>query len=297
MTLDETSSDNSGVISANNSETCNVALTRSIEPNTYNTLSLPFDVDNDVLKATFGDDVELAQLNGTHMDDGTLYFDFVPADAITAGVPYLIYVTADVQNPLSFDDVTLKEGTQPVVTSLASFIPVFDVTTLDNGNENILFLGANNTLFYPSVTSGDMKGFRAYFEVTGEAQGAKAMVMMDNSLTGVKTILNESLQNEQVYDLQGRMVTPLAKGFYILNGKKVSNHQVKYLQIMEKRKYVSPRTSRVNVMMDGNFLMASETPSTNYRSTGLGHGDGVSGNGDGGDAAGALSKVGFWEFN
>ena len=66
-----------------------------------------------------------------------------------------------------------------------------------------------------------MKGFRAYFKVKGAAQGAKAMVMMDNSLTGVKTILNENLQNEQVYDLQGRKVTRPAKGLYIMNGKKV----------------------------------------------------------------------------
>ena len=65
---------------------------------------------------------------------------------------------------------------------------------------------------------------------------------------------------------------------------------------MKKSKYICPRTSRVNVRMDGYFLMASETPSTNYSSTGLGHGDGISGKGDGGDAAGALSKAGFWDL-
>ena len=221
VTLDETSSDNSGVISANNGETCNVILTRRIVPGSYNTLCLPFDVDNALLKEKFGEDVELAELSDTHMDNETLYFDFAPADAITAGVPYLIYVSNAVESPITFNAVTVKEGTQPVTTSLADFIPVFDVTTLDNGNENILFLGANNTLYNPSTTSGAMKGFRAYFKVKGEAQGAKAMVMMDNSLTGVKTILNENLQNEQVYDLQGRMVTRPAKGLYIMNGKKV----------------------------------------------------------------------------
>ena len=195
-------------------------MARSIVPGSYNTLSLPFDVDNVLLKEKFGGDVELAELSGTHMENETLYFDFAPADAITAGVPYLIYVSNAVESPITFNAVTVKEGTQPVTTSLADFIPVFDVKTLDNGNENILFLGANNTLYYPSASSGAMKGFRAYFEVK-EAQGAKAMVMMDNSLTGVKTILNENLQNEQVYDLQGRMVTRPAKGLYIVNGKKV----------------------------------------------------------------------------
>ncbi len=197
-----------------------MTLNRPIVAGSYNTLCLPFDVDNKMLKATFGDDVELAQLNDTHMDNETLYFDFVPADAVTAGTPHLIYVPTTVAKPM-FNAVTVKEGTQPVTTSLAKFIPVFNVTKLDNGNENILFLGANNTLFYPNTDSGDMKGFRAYFEVTGKAQGAKAMVMIDNSVTSIKTILNESLQSEQVYDLQGRMVTRPTKGLYIVNGKKV----------------------------------------------------------------------------
>ena len=221
IALNENSDDNNATISEYNGKPCKVTLARSIVPGSYNTLSLPFDVDNALLKEKFGEDVELAELSGTHMDNETLYFDFAPADAITAGVPYLIYVSDAVESPITFNAVTVKEETQPVTTSLADFIPVFDVTTLDNGNENILFLGANNTLFYPSTSSGAMKGFRAYFKVKGEAQGAKAMVMMDNSLTGVKTILNENLQNEQVYDLQGRMVTRPAKGLYIMNGKKV----------------------------------------------------------------------------
>lgn len=225
IALDETSRGNSFTINANNGEIRNVTLARTIVPGSYNTLCLPFDVNNDMLKYKFGDDVELAQLSDTHMENGTLYFDFTPADAITAGVPYLIYVSNAVESPITFNAVTVKEGTTTVDKDLAKFIPVFDVTTLGNGNENenknILFLGANNTLYYPSTTSGDMKGFRAYFKVKGEAQGAKAMVMMDNSLTGVKTILNENLQNEQVYDLQGRMVTRPAKGLYIVNGKKV----------------------------------------------------------------------------
>ena len=221
VVLDEASTSNSDIIAANNGVTCGVTLTRSIVPGTYNTLCLPFDVDNDLLKATFGDDVELARLNATHMQDGTLYFDFTTADAITAGNPYLIYVSAAVPNPITFNKVMVKEDLETISTSLADFIPVFDVTTLDNGNEDVLFLGANNTLYYPNASSGDLKGFRAFFEVTGEAQGAKTMVVLDNSLTGIKTVLNENLQNENVYDLQGRMVNNPEKGVYIVNGKKV----------------------------------------------------------------------------
>lgn len=65
---------------------------------------------------------------------------------------------------------------------------------------------------------------------------------------------------------------------------------------MEKSKYISPRTTRVSVRMDGFFLMASDSSSMGYSSTGLGQGSGISGNGDGGDAADALSKSGFWDL-
>ena len=65
---------------------------------------------------------------------------------------------------------------------------------------------------------------------------------------------------------------------------------------MEKRKYISPRTSRVSERMDGYFLMASETPSKKYNSTGLGQGDGISGNGDEGDASTALTRESSWDF-
>lgn len=219
--LDEVSNGNGAILTSHNGKTCNVTLARVIVPNTYNALCLPFAVDNDLLKQTFGDDVELVQLNSTTMEDETLYFNFGAADAIEAGKPYLIYVSQDMASPMKFNAVGVNAATETISTDLADFIPVFDVTTLDNGNENILFLGVANTLYYPSATSGDMKGFRAYFEVHGSANGAKAKFVLDNSLTGVKTILNEQMQNENVYDLQGRMVSNPTKGLYIVNGKKV----------------------------------------------------------------------------
>ena len=65
---------------------------------------------------------------------------------------------------------------------------------------------------------------------------------------------------------------------------------------MEKGKYMSPHTSRGSVRMDGFFLMASNTPSMRYSSTGLCQGGGISGNSNGGNAADALSKAGFWDL-
>ena len=66
---------------------------------------------------------------------------------------------------------------------------------------------------------------------------------------------------------------------------------------MEKSKYICPRTSRVNVKVDG-FILSTSTPTPpKYSSSGLGHSGGISGKGDGADASGALAKTSFWEFN
>lgn len=65
---------------------------------------------------------------------------------------------------------------------------------------------------------------------------------------------------------------------------------------MEKRKYMKPRTTRVTVNGEGFLLMASDQESLKYNSSNLGFGNGISGKGEGGDAASALSKGAFWDL-
>jgi hypothetical protein len=55
-----------------------------------------------------------------------------------------------------------------------------------------------------------------------------------------------------------------------------------------KSKYIKPCMKNVDVRIKGYMLMASETPTTRYGSTGLGHGNGISGDGDEGNAFDAL---------
>ena len=64
---------------------------------------------------------------------------------------------------------------------------------------------------------------------------------------------------------------------------------------MEKSKYICPRTSRVNVKVDGFILTASTPTGPKYSSSGLNKG-GISGNGEAADASGAFSKMCYWEF-
>ena len=224
LVLDENNEDNEAILSAYDRRICNVNMKRTIRAGMYNTLCLPFDVDEETLVEKFGEDVEIATLNGAHMNGDKVVFEFENTNeyGIIAGLPYLIHVSKDVKDP-SFSDVTIKNRLIPIVFSLASFYPIYSTSALEGGNQSLRFVGANNTLYYPDVNSGKMKGFRAFFKFNDEkAYDAKAtFVVVDNVSTGMKTILNKYLQNETVYDLQGRKVSHPTKGLYIVNGKKI----------------------------------------------------------------------------
>ena len=73
------------------------------------------------------------------------------------------------------------------------------------------------------LTSGGIKGLRAYFIVPASGVGARIHFMEENETTGIESIDNGQLimDNGAVYDLQGRKVQNPKRGMYIINGKKV----------------------------------------------------------------------------
>lgn len=121
-----------------NKITATNVINRSFVANEWQAICLPFDLDGDELKATFGTGVELAEytlLNGTTMT-------FTPQDklALHAGVPYLIKPSQAVQNP-NFGDVVLSIQ-QPKTIKLSetdeiSFVGTFFKTTTGTGTSII----------------------------------------------------------------------------------------------------------------------------------------------------------------
>jgi hypothetical protein len=106
--------------------------------------------------------------------------------------------------------------------------------TLDGGDKSNLFLGADNTLHWPSADRS-IGSFRAYFHVDGGSVSAIKLHFGDNENT---TAINEHDCNATLsereshkshelsgvwFDLQGRRLDakPTAKGLYIVNGKKI----------------------------------------------------------------------------
>jgi len=197
-----------------------VRLTRTISASKWNTICLPFSMDNTTLKATYGDDVKIANFTGynsatkelqfTKMADGT--------DAITANTPCLIKVSsAVVSEEKVISGVTIATGTPTVTFSPAVFTGVYASTTMTAGDYFI----SGGKLYKATAASQDVKPFRAYF--TGVP--SEARLAIDEGFGEVTRIdlpgADKQTTDGSYYNLQGQRIQQPTKGLYIVNGRKV----------------------------------------------------------------------------
>ena len=93
--------------------------------------------------------------------------------------------------------------------------------------KNVLFMAAENTLKHPSSLPANMKGFRAYFQLKGDAANAASFNLDfgNGETTGINSLTSEPSSNGEgsIYSLDGRRLSskPAQKGVYIVNGKKM----------------------------------------------------------------------------
>lgn len=179
---------------------------------------MPFDIPSDQLKAAFGDKCQLAKY--TSCDATTLYF--TTRDAVQAGFPYLLYPTQERNGDYyEFTGVDhFATGVQTVTPGenyRVSFVPNFAQSTAPAG---VYVIRKNEVYHLPQSMA--IKGFRGYFqEESGSVSPAK--IMIDGIATGISTI-ETAPQADRVYNLNGQQMrqgtSGLAKGVYIINGKK-----------------------------------------------------------------------------
>ena len=169
-TIDEEETDVEAVIGANDGKTVNVQLTRSLVAGMYNTICLPFAVSAAEMGRVFQGAV-VKELSSSSIEEGefVLNLNFTAVNEMAAGKPYLIKPAADIVNP-KFIGVTIDKTLRPINTSNANFVGNFVKGTIP-ADENNLFLGANNTLYFPTVDT-EIKGMRAYFIIHDAPAGA-----------------------------------------------------------------------------------------------------------------------------
>ena len=111
----------------------------------------------------------------------------------------------------------------------STFTGFFSPVSLKANDKTVLYLGADNKLYYPSAdrTVGSCRAVFALNGLTaGEKAKARAFVLnFGDESTGITTTnyTNDTNTDGAWYDMQGRRLSgkPSQHGIYIKNGKKV----------------------------------------------------------------------------
>ncbi len=193
LTIDEAATSNTVIHNNYRNGNHDIQIIRTITPNMYNTICLPFDVNSSQLQAIFGADVELRQMASATLSGDVLNLNFDAATSIYRGTPYLIKTTKAVVNPV-FTDVEIKVETgQATSGDNANFVGSFIKGTVPAGEDN-LFLGANDLLYF-SEAATTIKGMRAYFQIHDVPSGAPIrqarIVEQGNVVTALEFINGE----------------------------------------------------------------------------------------------------------
>ena len=175
------------------------------------------------LKRFVGDDVD------------KVYFESEAGNSLEANVPYLFAMPVDLSSKtIKFvgENTTVKkaDAVSPFTAESYSFVG----STCAVSAENIYTLNDGGSAFLLGQGSN---AFRAYFKPVTFNPAVTRLSIRTDETSGIQSMYNEPLgehsetlategtqectMNNEVYDLQGRRVTPTAKGVYIKNGRKV----------------------------------------------------------------------------
>ena len=222
VVLDE-ENNNDKVVEDYAGKTVNVTLKRTISDTYLNPFCVPFDMTADQITAVFGEGSVVSAF--TSVTGKVMNFEKVAT--ITAGQPYIVQATK-ASTEISLDKVEMKFEPGSDVKRESdelsmSFNGIVSPYTFKKNDGTELFLDKEGNLRYPSTVGSQMKGMRAYFEVL-DGTGNEAKVNIGGGLSSIDKLMNGEAMTGKVYNLNGQYVgntlDGLAKGLYIMNGKK-----------------------------------------------------------------------------
>lgn len=209
---------NEGLLTALNSKTTNVSVYRSLKAGMYNTLCLPFDVND--LTGTPLENATVWQYNGATVENEAtnkeIFLNFEEVNAIEAGKPYLVEPAEDIAAPMEFKNVTISTTVgSNVAQGAVTMHGILHPTELQANNKSILFLVENNNLAWANETA-NMNGMRAYFKVNDESllsARTRAYIRREptvttdmEKITTTETEIKKVIYNNNLYILRGEEV-------------------------------------------------------------------------------------------
>ena len=222
--------DNSELLSAWDGKVADVTLSGRTftKNNQWNTICLPFDL---TIAGSVLDGAEVRTLASTTLAGQNLTMTF--SDNLTeieAGKPYVIRWASGepLANP-KFEGVTVENAnvnTNSITADYVTFIGTFAPTALVKDDVTNLYLGSNNTLYYPNVDNFKVNAFRAYFKVSDSAAAMGYSIIADfgsGSTTRIQNAVDAESELDSWYTLNGVKLDskPTQKGVFIHNGTKV----------------------------------------------------------------------------
>lgn len=200
-----------------------VTLTRTLQPDIWNTVSLPFALDRDQIAASSLKDATIYAFKESDASNIT----FESAYTIEAGKPYLVKLpegtTESIVNP-TFTGVTVeaKEGETVGESGNVQFVGQTYNKSLA-GVANVCYLSTNGKV-KQLAANGAIKGLRAYFIVPDAQQQSSDVKLFFNSIEdGIQAMDNGqwTKDNAAIYNLAGQRLKKAQRGVNIINGKKV----------------------------------------------------------------------------
>ena len=213
----------------------------------WNTLCLPFSVTvgNGVMA-----DATAMTLNGSESgfdaSTGVLTLNFVgvtSGNTIAAGTPFIVkwqkpdgYVAynpatpeaecSDIVSPV-FEGITVSNAATTQTFGNGSFKGTYASITYEEENKSILFVGGENSLYWPTAGSS-IGAQRAYFELNDGQQARNIVLNLGGeNATGIHSTTNFTNCTNLAgayYTLDGRKLAgkPSAPGIYVKDGHKVA---------------------------------------------------------------------------
>ena len=227
ITLDETINSSEAIdANADNCETVTANTRRRLIRGIWNTMCLPFDVTKSLLESALGTDKEIQLRTYSSYDAGKGVMSFTePSGTIAAGMPFLIKLNADAENP-TFEHVSLADTEAQTVThGGVSFVGTYSPKTLATDGTN-LFITQSNSIAKPTASGNKMNGLRAYISTAGSTPARLAI--SDSETADIQGIATwPQPQRAATYDLGGhRLPTGTGggteqskRGLYIVEGK------------------------------------------------------------------------------
>ena len=195
----------------------NMTIKREIQRNGhFNTICLPFDLNEEQIAASSLNGAEIFEFSDAQLNGGELHLDFKKVTSTVAGTPYLFRYNVNEPNmmELNFKGVIISELTAGTsrdfgsVTLRGTLKEPVELSAQSEGNIALLFLGANDTFFWPTTTK-TVNPFRAYFTTGTPLLGAPARIRtQENVTTDVEAVMNPSegtqklLKNGQIIILR-----------------------------------------------------------------------------------------------